>query len=197
MPTLTLRSYTGAAIREAFMPLATLRITVFREFPYLYQGSVAYETVYLDTYAQSEQALLFAVFDGDTMVGATTCLPLVDETAAVQEPFRRAGYVLDEIFYFGESLLLPAYRGLGLGHRFFDEREAHVARSGTYAMTCFCAVQRPTDHPLQPPNHRPLDAFWHSRGYHRDSSLQSIFFWPDLGETTDTGKPMVYWVRRW
>ncbi|CCG98680.1 hypothetical protein FAES_0669 [Fibrella aestuarina BUZ 2] len=195
MADLTFRRYTGAGFRAVFEPLARLRITVFRDFPYLYEGSIAYETTYLETYARSARSLLFAVFDGDELVGATTCLPLLDETPEVQAPFRKAHYALDQVFYFGESILLPRYRGMGLGHRFFDEREAHAASFGTYPTTCFCAVQRPADHPLRPAGYKPLDAFWLSRGYHREDRLQSTFSWPDIGETTDTDKQMVYWVR--
>ncbi len=187
---------TGAQFAEVFEDLARLRISVFRDFPYLYEGTVDYEKAYLQTYANSPRSFLFAVYDEGRMVGATTCIPLSDETEEVREPFVNAGYNLSKIFYFGESLLLPAYRGIGLGHRFFDEREAHAASFGEYEYTCFCAVVRPDDHPLRPPNYQPLDAFWTKRGYRKEPRLQSLFDWPDLGEPASTSKPMVYWLRR-
>lgn len=167
---------------------------MFRDFPYLYEGTIDYEKAYLETYARSERSFLFAVYDGDRMVGATTAIPLRDETPDVQHPFLRAGYDLDTIFYFGESILLPAYRGLGLGHRFFDEREAHARQFGQYTLTCFCAVQRPDNHPLRPADYQPLDTFWTKRGYQRNPDLQSTFAWPDLNETVSSPKPMVYWM---
>ena len=185
---------TGAAIADVFEELAMLRIAVFRDYPYLYEGTLAYEKEYLQTYADAPRAFLFAVYDGGRMVGATTCIPLADETQEVQKPFLEAGYDLDKVFYFGESILLPAYRGRGLGHRFFDEREAHARSFGTYGMTCFCAVQRPADHPLQPVDYQPLDAFWNKRGYRKEPALQSLFSWPDLGEEIATAKPMTYWI---
>ena len=98
-------------------------------------------------------------------------------------------------FYFGESILLPAYRGYGLGHRFFDQREAHARSFGTFTHTCFCAVQRPESHPAKPAGYRPLDEFWLKRGYKPVPGLQSTFSWPDVGESVATEKPMQYWSR--
>jgi GNAT superfamily N-acetyltransferase len=193
---LTFVRKTGRQFGQVFDDLALLRIAVFRDFPYLYEGSVEYERSYLQTYARSERSFLFAVYDGDRMVGATTCIPLSDETEEVQQPFVEAGFNLSEIFYFGESILLPEYRGLGLGNRFFDEREAHAAGFGTYRYTCFCAVVRPDDHPLRPSDYRPLDAFWTRRGYRKIPELKSRFSWPDIGATEATPKTMVYWMRK-
>jgi GNAT superfamily N-acetyltransferase len=193
---LTFVRLTGRAFQTVFDDLAALRIAVFRDFPYLYEGSVDYEKNYLETYARSDRSFLFAAYDGDRMIGATTALPLLDETDEVREPFQKLGYDLDKIFYFGESILLSAYRGQGLGHRFFDEREAHARQFGQYITACFCAVQRPDNHPLRPENYQPLDEFWIKRGYQRDSNLQSKFTWLDRNETVETAKPMIYWTRR-
>lgn len=195
MGTLTFSHQTGRGFADVFDELAALRIAVFRDFPYLYEGTVDYEKTYLQTYAEAERAFLLAVYDGTQLVGATTCIPLADETAEVKKPFMEAGYDLETVFYFGESILLPTYRGRGLGHRFFDAREAHASSFGTYALTCFCAVQRPDDHPLRPKGYQPLDAFWAKRGYQKAPELQSWFAWPDIGATQSTEKPMVYWTR--
>src|SRR4051812_9034377 len=113
----------GQAIESVFDDLAKLRITVFRDFPYLYEGTEVYEKEYLKIYSNSAKSFLFAIYDGDSMVGATTCIPLQDETEDIQAPFKEAGFDIESIFYFGESILLRSYRGLGLGHRFFDARE--------------------------------------------------------------------------
>lgn len=190
-----LHTVTGSGFTAVFDELAALRIAVFREFPYLYEGSVDYEKTYLETYARSKRSLGVLLYDKGHLVGATTCLPLTDETDEVQTPFRAAGYDLDAVFYFGESLLLPAYRGQGWGHRFFDEREAHAYSFGTYTFTCFCAVERPADHPLRPVNYRPNDLFWTKRGYRKTPELTTTFDWPDLGATESTPKRMVFWTR--
>ncbi|GAB3329496.1 GNAT family N-acetyltransferase [Larkinella ripae] len=195
MESVTFSTKRGPEIETVFDDLAALRMAVFRAFPYLYEGTPDYEKAYLKTYAQSERSFLFAVYDGELLVGATTCIPLSDETADIRKPFEETAFDLNTVFYFGESILLPDYRGLGLGHRFFDEREAHARRFGTFKTACFCAVERPGNHPAKPGDYRPNDLFWAKRGYRKEPALRSLMEWPDLGETHSTAKPMVYWMR--
>lgn len=192
---LTFVQKTGAGIAEVFDDLARLRIAVFRDYPYLYEGSVDYEKGYLQTYLRSERSFLFAVYDDNTMVGATTCIPLEDETAEIRKPFEDAGFDVKKICYFGESILLPAYRGVGLGHRFFDEREAHARGLGDFEICCFCSVDRGENHPLKPADYRSNDAFWLKRGYRKEAALKSTMEWPDLGESVSTPKTMIFWTK--
>ncbi|WP_439555246.1 GNAT family N-acetyltransferase [Dyadobacter sp.] len=195
MQDLSYISKKGAEIESVFEDLGKLRIAVFHDFPYLYEGDLAYEKEYLKIYSESARALLFAVYDGGKMVGATTCIPLSDETEEVRAPFEKAGYDARTIFYFGESILLQKYRGLGLGHRFFDEREAHARSFCDYHLACFCAVERAADHPARPDNYRPNDAFWQKRGYIKTPQLQSTMQWLDIGDTEETAKTMTFWLK--
>lgn len=175
--------------------LAELRIKVFHDYPYLYEGSLDYEKNYLQIYTKSSQSVIVAAFDDDQLVGAATALPLRDEADYVQKPFLDAGIDITEIYYFGESVLLKEYRGMGLGHKFFDGREAAALKFG-FTTTCFCAVERPKDHPMKPKDYRPLDEFWKKRGYTKKSELQSQFSWPDIGETHESSKNMIYWMKQ-
>ena len=187
--------YQGAALQDYIAPLAQLRIQVFREFPYLYDGSLDYEQHYLSTYIHAPSALMVLVFDGEQVVGASSGLALRDEVEEFQRPFVEQGHALDHIFYCGESVLLPAYRGLGLGVRFFAEREAHARRLGGMCWSTFCAVERHADHPLRPAQYQSLDEFWQRRGYQKQPHLQTEFVWQDLHQPAPTAKPMTFWLK--
>jgi GNAT superfamily N-acetyltransferase len=187
---------TGADLIADLPALARLRIRVFREYPYLYAGDAEYEECYLRTYAEAPDGLVVLVRDGARVVGASSALPLAAEPPNVIEPFRTHGYAPERIFYYGESVLLPEYRGLGLGRRFFDEREAHTRRLGRFDFACFCAVERPTDHPRRPADYRPLDGLWEKQGFVKQPQLRTTFSWRDLDETEETPKPMVFWLKR-
>src|SRR5687768_18388484 len=109
----------GFDIAELIPQLGQLRIDVFQDFPYLYAGSLEYEQKYLHAYTHNPLSMAFCVFDGDQLVGATTGMPLSSKSTDIQQPFIDRGLNTDEIFYFGESILLPDYRGRGIGHLFF------------------------------------------------------------------------------
>ncbi len=194
--TLSVKRFTGAQVYGHLPELARLRITVFREFPYLYDGDSAYEERYLRTYTDSADSVMVLVFDGARIVGASTGLPLADETYNVIAPFREQAIDVDRIFYFGESVLLPEYRGRGLGVRFFHEREDHARSLGRFDLTCFCAVDRPLDHPRRPAGYQPLDRFWEKRGYRRQPALKASFSWQDLDEDRESPKSMTFWMKR-
>ncbi|HOW76008.1 MAG TPA: GNAT family N-acetyltransferase [Candidatus Competibacteraceae bacterium] len=181
----------------AYLPeLACLRIWVFREYPYLYEGSTAYEEKYLQTYTNAPGGVMVLVRDGRRVVGASSGLPLSAATPNVIEPFVKGGYDPEQVFYYGESVLLPEYRRRGLGQRFFAEREAHVRALDRFDIACFCAVERPVDHPRRPANYRPLDEFWNGQGFVRHPELRTTFSWRDLDEAAESPKSMVFWLKR-
>jgi GNAT superfamily N-acetyltransferase len=193
---LRLQNFHGHELEPHLDALGALRIAVFREYPYLYDGSLEYERDYLRVYLCSKGSLVVLAFDGDRVVGATTCLPMLDEGPEFQAAFVKAGYDLSTICYFGESILLPQYRGKGIGKAFFTRREAHVQALGLKLST-FCAVDRPADHPLRPTGYRPLDDFWRSLGYTKRPELQAIFEWKEIGEEIESPKTLTFWTKEW
>ena len=185
----------GADVRRHLDAVAALRIVVFRDWPYLYDGDAAYEREYLDAYAASADSVFVLAFDGDAIVGASTGLPLADDSAEFRAPFDAAGLDASRVFYFGESVLLPAYRGQGLGHAFFDHREAHARSLGRFDLSAFCAVDRDPADPRRPAGHRDNDAFWIKRGYARQPGMTMRLHWNEI-DRGDIEHALTFWTRR-
>jgi len=192
MGEVTLKRLQGRAIADVLEPLAALRIEVFRDWPYLYDGDVDYERRYLAQFAASPRALVVGAFDGERLVGAATALPLADEHEEFKAPFAARGDDVAAIFYLAESVLLAAYRGRGLGHAFFDHREA-AARDAGFTRAVICAVVRAADDPRRPADARSLEPFWRGRGYAPQDGLVCRFPWRDLGDGEETEKPLQFW----
>jgi GNAT superfamily N-acetyltransferase len=178
--------------------LARLRIEVFREWPYLYDGDLDYERAYLAAFSAAPGSLLvYAAGDDGTgmrVVGASTAMPLEAAEPAIRTPFEARGRDISDIFYFGESVLERAWRGQGAGHAFFDAREAHARALGAKE-AAFCAVVRPEDHPLRDPAYRPLDGFWRKRGYEPSAELTCRLAWKDVDQAEESEKTLAFWTR--
>jgi GNAT superfamily N-acetyltransferase len=182
-------------IEAALDDLARLRITVFADWPYLYEGDAAYEARYLSSFAASPGAVVVAARDGGgRMVGAATAAPLADHADEFAAPFARAGLDPEDFFYLAESVLLPEYRGQGAGRTFFDMREA-AGRAQGFGRAVFASVIRPSDHPARPEDYVPLDGFWRRIGYRPLEGLEAEFSWRDIGETGESVKRLQVWGR--
>ena len=187
------RILTGDAVAGVLDDLARLRIAVFRDWPYLYDGDVDYERDYLTAY-QSPGAVVVAAYDGARMVGAATGAPMADHAKDFAAAFAARPEPLEQIFYCAESVLLPEYRGHGLGHAFFDGREAQGRALG-HRYSAFCSVIRPADHPLRPADYRPLDGFWRKRGYAPLPGVIAGFDWKDIDAPAQTRKELQFWMK--
>lgn len=188
------RALRGGDLDAALDDVARLRIAVFRDWPYLYDGDLEYERRYLEGFRNSAGAVVVGAFDGEVLVGAATGAPMEDHAEEFAAPFAGTDLPLSDIFYCAESVLLPAYRGRGLGHAFFDLREAHARELGRRYIA-FCGVQRPADHPARPVEYRPLDPFWLARGYQVLDGVVADFSWRDVGDAEETKKPLQFWYR--
>ncbi|MFV0295227.1 MAG: GNAT family N-acetyltransferase [Hyphomicrobiaceae bacterium] len=191
---LSIEPLTGGAIEAILPELARLRIAVFRDWPYLYDGNYDYERDYFAGFSKAPGSVVIAAHDGDQLVGAATATVMGGHADGFEKPFVEAGYDTSTIFYFGESILLPRYRGQGAGHRFFDERERHARTFPGIRQASFCAVVRSPDHPKKPADYVPLEAFWTRRGYQPVPGLVGTFEWRDIGDDKATAKPMQYWI---
>lgn len=169
---------------------------MFRAYPYLYDGTVADEARYLADFFGSDDAVLVAARDGEEMVGAATASPMRDQGADFRACFAAAGIDPDALFYFGESVLLPDYRGRGIGHAFFDARE-QAAREAGVSGAAFASVIRPSHHPARPADYRPLDTFWRARGYAPVDGVTVAMDWKEVDESAASAKMLQVWMRQW
>ena len=194
-PMFEVRTFSGTQIEVHLDAVASLRIAVFRDWPYLYCGDREYEKKYLATYAQSPDSLFVLAFDGEQVIGASTGIPLAHETVAFQQPFLEQRIGLGNVGYFGESVLLARYRGHGLGHRFFDERERYARSLGGFTMTAFCAVERDKNDARRGDGTRSNDLFWIKRGYRCQDDMICSLDWQEVGCDEVSTHSLRFWLR--
>ena len=196
IPGIDMQVYVGKAILPVVDELAGLRIAVFREWPYLYDGDRGYERDYLAAYARSPRSICVVARDeSGAVIGASTGIPLADDGEVFHQPFVERGIPLDDVFYFGESVVLAPWRGKGVGHAFFDAREAHARATGSFRLAAFCSVHRDPGDPRKPPVVRRNDAFWLGRGYKPVTGMSCTLSWKEPGEAAPVPHVLHVWMR--
>jgi GNAT superfamily N-acetyltransferase len=189
------RSFTGSGLKPYLHSVAKLRMDVFREYPYFEEPDLDRETQTLRKIFSHRESIGVVIFDNTTIVGASIGYPLALEEPFLQKPFKERRMEIDSYFTFGDSVLLKAYRGRGIGHHFFDAREAHVAHHKKYKHICFCFPEHFETDPKAPKDFIPLSDFWRKRGYTQHPEMKGTLSWKTIGEAQPSEKQMVYWIK--
>jgi GNAT superfamily N-acetyltransferase len=155
----------GREIQKYINDIAVLRITVFREYPYLYDGDMPTEVDYLSGYSSSKNSVLIFVKDGEKTVGAVSGKPLADMEELLLVPFAQHHLSVQDIFYLGEIMLLKEYRGKGIGYQLYRKFEDVVKQKKQYQKMAIAEIGRQDQDPRKPKNYIPGRVFWQRLGY--------------------------------
>ncbi|MGE3850135.1 MAG: GNAT family N-acetyltransferase [Planctomycetota bacterium] len=197
----------GASVADDIEHVGRFRLRWFREWPYLYDGTMEYEQHYLQCFADEPRSLLVLVHDdgdgdgGGSLMAVSTSLPLLadaDILAGVPQLFREAGHDPADFYYYSETLVDPAHRGRGVGQAIYARREAEARRLG-FSRVCFASVVRTADDPRRPASYRGNDRFWGLQGFARaEPPLTITFKWPTIqadGRTVEQANTLEFWLR--
>lgn len=174
--------------------VANLRISIFREYPYLYEGNVAYEKNYLEKFVRSKDSIFVIAFDGQDVIGALTGLPLSEEEPNIQEPWLKHNFDISSTYYFSEALIYEKYRGQGLGIKMFDIAEKWATKK--YNHLTLASVIRKDNHPLKPINYHKIDAFWEKLGYQKEENIICKILWKEINAEQESNKPLIFWSKK-
>ena len=191
---ITERLLIGQAVADHLDTLASLRLDIFEEYPYLYRGRREDELAYLAGYADKPGACVILAENHGAVVGAATGMPLAQEDAALRDPFAASPYPLDAIYYVGELLFRPAYRSRGLGQRLLARMESHIRDLGGFRQIVCATVERPADHPLRPADFIPIDRFLSRTGFARLDGIVTHFAWLEV-DGVKRDHTMQFWVK--
>ena len=192
-PAVEVKVYTEDAVIPWLSDVSRLRMQIFREYPYLYSGSLEEEAEYMQPYVEAEGKVLVLAHAGDEVVGASTGMPLIRAEDLFQDPWVRAGYDPADFYYFAESVLLPEWRGRGIGRAFMQLRELHARELGSYNYATMCGVVRPADEAVRPADYRSPEGLWRSCGFSPRPDIETTLGWTEIGETHETEKSMRFW----
>lgn len=179
----------GTEIAPVLEELGMLRIRVFREYPYLYDGSLEYEQKYLQYYAANPDGMVILLRDTDNqVVGAATGQPAKGNWA--DNSLKVFG---DDAYYWGELILDRPYRKRGIGNDLYKQMLAKIHELGYTKIGIYMIVTRPDD-PLRPSDYLEISDFAHNHGYRKIPGATEEWSWKHIGDTEETPHTLQAWI---
>ena len=190
----------GSGIAEMLDDVASLRIELFRHYPYLYDDDLGYEKNYLKGLSENEESFVVAAYRDDEVVGAATALPLLSSAEilnGVREHFSRAGFSPSTCYYYSEILVRPAQRYHGIAKEFYRRRDETAIRLG-YSTVCFAALNAEEIRSPRPSDYFDPSDMWRRMGFVQHRDIYVDHRWPTLqpdGTTLEMKHRLYFWIR--
>ncbi|MDX8430405.1 MAG: GNAT family N-acetyltransferase [Candidatus Algichlamydia australiensis] len=183
-------SLQGKEILPYLRELARLRMVVFKEWPYLYDGSYDGEEKYLQIYAETQNALFILAIEGGTVIGAVTGIPVSESMEEVQEVFLKKNLPMNKVYYLGEIMLLKEFRNKGTGKKMYLAFEKFLKELKKFEKVVLCEIFRDKSDKRMPTEYKSLTTFWESLGYKRLPNLEASFSYKEMGLSKESSHAM-------
>lgn len=177
--TVRIEVFRGSKTAPYSQALANMRLETFYEFPYLYVGKLEDELCYTQLYTSTPQGILVIAFEGETIAGLYSGLPVNTPGSMMQvwcDKLREEGVVLENCFYAGELIVKSDFRKKGLGSQLMMRLLREADDMGFTEIMGITSI-RPLDHPLRPQKYFDTDSIWGKYGLVK-SSIVLTGTWP-------------------
>lgn len=195
--TIRMQVLQGEMINSHVKDITGLSLIIYREYPYLYEGTEEEYLPLIQHYAQSDNGIACLLFDNEKPIGVAIGMPMNAMRESYKKPILNSSEKIDidSIFYLGEFLLLKGYRGKGLGKQMYIEFERLVKAKENFKTICFCKIFESDNHHLMPTNYKSLNDFWTKLGFKQQENLSFSVFWRNVFEVEDSPHKLVYWMK--
>jgi len=179
--------------------VAKLRLEYFKEFPYLYEGNIEYEKKYVTGYTLDKKSMIAVVKINGEVAGISTGIPLISDSeivADIKKGFQKKEINIDEYYYYGEVIILPKFRGLGLSRKLFEAQDKIVKEWG-FRHVYILTVIRENNHPLKPKNYKSPDVLWKRLGFLQIDKTVS-YHWSTIqkdGSVKNNENTLQFWIK--
>jgi len=189
--TVTFQVLKGTQIKLIEKSFADLRITIFREYPYLYEGDLPTEKQYFAMFG--DNTLCIIAKDRSKVVGMIIGTPLQDIFKRLLEPLAEVS--IEKMFYLADILVVKSYRGQRIGHTLFELFEKEVRKIGCFTSIIIREILKSPGDQAKPSDYRSLDSFWDKRGFKKMEGISQQEQWTVIGDDTTSSHTMIYQVK--
>jgi len=198
--TITIEILIGKNASEYIEYVSHLRINIFKEYPYLYQGDLEYEKKYVADYTLHNQAMIaIAKIDG-LIAGISTGIPVISDSKIAQdvkEIFTKQKTEAEKYYYYGEIMILPEFRGKGLATKLYSAQDKIIKEWG-FEHACILTVIRENDHPLKPKCYNSPNSLWKHLGFFQ-TGYKTNLHWQTIqsdGNSNDASNTLELWSKK-
>ena len=175
-----------------------LRVEVFREYPYLYDGNLEYEKEYFKDFVKDSTARVILVKDGFEVVAVATSIALSNAHLCddIHKPFIEKGYDVERFYYYGEIMIDKNYRNKGISKQIYGLREKEVLSLG-FDRLCFATILKDSD--KMPQDYFDPAEMWKSMRFDEHLDMQVECSWPKIqydGSTREQVSKLNFWVKK-
>lgn len=191
--------YCGVKLKKYIDTVSMLRIKIFKEFPYLYEGELNYERSYLEGYCQDPYSMLAVALINGNVVGVSTGIPLLSSSTIISDAkkvFSQKNVDINDYYYYGEVMILPEFRGQGIIKKLYSAQDELIKTWG-FNHVSILTVVRENNHPLKPRGYKSSDKMWRYLGFIRNN-LTIQYSWPTLqpdNSVKDTINTLEFWTK--
>lgn len=188
--------YEGAKIAPYVKTVAELRVGIYREYPYLYDGNVEFELKEtLPIYTRSKNSVWGVARDGEKIIGLAIWLPLSEISRDLQTPLLEKELDVEAYCCLVDLMVLKEYQGQGIGKRLYAISEEHVKKEQRYSYLTLYTIERPIKDHKKPKDYTSLDEYWKKRGFVKHPELFFTHPWKDIGDKVDTDHTLIFWIK--
>lgn len=170
----------------------SMRMTVFREWPYFYAGDTKSEVEYITPYKESLGSCLVIAKKENKIIGLVTGIPLEAMDEFFTAPFKKASLPISSIFYLGEILLLKEFRGRGVGYEMYKSFENKIRERRNVTHIAILRLRYEKNDPKKPKDYKPLEEFWTRLGYVENPNLFLNIPYQEIGQKGKTDHSFFY-----
>lgn len=190
-----LETLRGAEIAPHIREIVDLCGMIYSEYPYLYNGEDVDYTSYLESYAESNDAVICFAFDGDKAIGFAAGIPMSKSRDLYKQTLLENGYDIDALFYLGEFGLKPEYRWHGIEEAMYQEIENYARKGGCFETICIWEIDDTINTQQKPPGYISKDRLWNKLGLVQRPLLHFQMFWTNINDTMESPHLAVYWTK--
>ena len=180
MKNIRIEIITSLKIASYIDKVSEMRLRIFKEYPYLYYGTMAAEKNYMMLYTTDAKATLALAYDDNKIIGISTGIPLLSNADIINDCpnlLMESGEVPADYYYYGEILLEREYRGYGISSRLYAAQDLLVKKWG-FNKCCILTVMRDMQHPLKPENYQCTENIWKHLSFKQfEHPITTMFTW--------------------